>query len=821
MDRLVWMDLGARPAWFPAACALTGATLLGVTHQGGPAFLCLAGLLAGATLLLHARPGAHLLALLSFLALGAGLARWQAAPPSLSVPRRAHLEGEIRETSAAEDATGLVLQIARSEDAPQLAGHAVSLWTRGRSPLLPGQRVLVDARLKPLQGPSNEGERDRLGELSRRGIVATGGFEAGAAVPLGPPPGWRRAMADLHRRLAREVWSLSDDREATNVLLTLSAGDRASIDRDLQSDFAASGLAHILSVSGLHVAVVALAVLWALRRVFARVFRRRRGFEARRWAALFALPAVWIYVVFTGAQAPSMRSGVMATCAFLGLALWRRADPLNALAWAVLGLLLLDPSDCAQLSFQLSVLAVAALILLAPAVRGAVPLAPPDPTRLTGIRLRLARWGETALQTFCASAAVTVASAPLLAGAFHRLSLAGLVSNIVCLPLAGVLTIVGASGAALFALLPSVGGLLLHLGVWISAGLVFCVHAFAALPGATVSLPRFGLWALPFEAGLAAWALGSGRVRWSGALVPLSAAGMWLFASLPSPGLTVTFLSVGHGDAIVLRSGDQVALVDGGGVPQGADTGLRYVLPYLREKGVRRLDLAVLSHPHPDHALGLASTLGVLPVKRLWLGAGSGDGPLATSVIAAAKGAVVERVEAGHPSFRLGEAQIEVLGPPHDRALLENVNNGSVVLRVRHGAVTFLLTGDIEADAEAVLDPGPVTVMKAPHHGSKTSSSPAFLARARPSIAVFSVGVKDRFGAPSAEVVARYRALGADCYRTDRDGEVEIHSDGKTVRVRTFRAGAAPEPARCEGEGACGALARDDRRRSRPGADHR
>lgn len=810
MDRLAWFDLGSRPGLFPAACTLAGAALLGTTHQAALPFLCLTGMLAGVALLTQGRPGAHLLTLAAFFALGAGLARWEAAPAQLPFPRVARLEGEVRETSAAEDASGLILDVARSEDAPDLVGHAVSLWTRGRTSLLAGQRVLLSARLKPIAPPSNPGERDHLGELSRRGVVASGGFESESAVVLSAPSAWRAAMAGLHRRLERAVGAISRDEEAANVLLTLSAGDRASIAPALQTDFAASGLAHVLSVSGLHVAVIALALLWVLRRLFARLGRRWRTFEARRWAALLAVPAVWIYVVFTGAQSPSMRSGVMASCAFLGLALWRKADPLNALAWAVLVLTLVEPSDCAELSFQLSVLAVAALILLAPAVRGALPVPPPDPSMTAGLRLSCQRWRETALQTFCASAAVTVASAPLLAGAFHRLSVAGLVSNIVCLPIAGLLTIVGASGAAMYALVPPIGLVLLRVGVWIAAALVFCVHAFAALPGATLTLPRFGLWALPFELGLAVWALGSGRFRWAGLLAPLSAGAVLAVAALPTSGLTVTFLAVGHGDAIVLRSGRHAALVDGGGVPQGADTGQRFVIPFLQERGVRHLDLAVLSHPHPDHALGLASTLAVIPTERLWLGAGGEDGPLTTQVIAAAKGARVERVEAGHGPFQLGEAQLEVLGPPKDRELLKGVNDRSVVLRVRHGRITFLLTGDIEADAEEGLDPGPVTVLKAPHHGSATSSSPAFLARARAQVAVFCVGLEDRFGAPSADVVARYQAEGAACFRTDRDGAVEVQSDGTSVRVHTFRPSAREGPSPCDGGTACRIFARDD-----------
>ncbi len=134
-----------------------------------------------------------------------------------------------------------------------------------------------------------------------------------------------------------------------------------------------------------------------------------------------------------------------------------------------------------------------------------------------------------------------------------------------------------------------------------------------------------------------------------------------------------------------------------------------------------------------------------------------------------------------------------MLGPPVDRELLEGVNDQSVVLRIRHGAVTVLLPGDIEAPGEESLDPGPVTLLKAPHHGSRTSSSPAFLARVRPRHVVFCVGLDNRFGFPHGEVVERYRALGARCHRTDLEGAITFTSDGQDVRVESFRPGAPGE----------------------------
>jgi competence protein ComEC len=810
MDRLAWVDLGKRPVWFPAACALTGAASFGTTPRNAIAFLGASGALAALAVLLRSRSGAHLLTLVSFFLLGAGMARWTRAPTSLEFPRAALLEGEVRSVRDGPDSTGLVLEVARSEEAPALEGHAVSLWAQGEVPVVPGQRVLLPAKLKPVPPPANPGERDRQEATARQGVVATGGFSGPALVVLSKPSPWRLALARLHQRLRAAITPLPGSDEGREVLLTLAAGERGQVSPTLQADFAASGLAHVLSISGLHVAVIALFVLFTLRRLLARLLRRWRTFDARRAAALLAIPSVWGYVVFTGSAPPAVRAGVMATCAFLGLAVWRRADPLNALGWAVLAMVVAVPSDVASLSFQLSAGAVVSLILISPAVRASVPLCPPDPSRHTGWRLRAARMAEGALQTFCASLAVTVASAPLLANAFHRLSLAGLVSNIVCLPAASLLTVIAAAGTALFCVAPPLGLLVLRIGLWGAGAFVWAVHLFAGMPGASVDVPHFGLWALPFEAGLLLWALGRGRVRWSGLAVPLSAVGVMAVAWLPSPGLTVTFLSVGHGDAIVLRSGHQAALVDGGGVPRGADTGARYVIPYLKDVGIGRLSLAVLSHPHPDHALGLASTLASVPTDRLWLGADEHDGPLTRLVIAAAgKDAQVERVEAGHLPFRLGEATLEVLGPPRDRELLSGVNDRSVVLRVRHGDVTFLLSGDIEADAEETLDPGAVTVMKAPHHGSRTSSSPAFLARTHPRFVVFCVGIEDRFGAPSPEVVDRYAALGARCFRTDRDGAVEVHSDGHHVQVRTFRP-SVPAPPPCQSGPRCRPLARND-----------
>jgi competence protein ComEC len=173
-----------------------------------------------------------------------------------------------------------------------------------------------------------------------------------------------------------------------------------------------------------------------------------------------------------------------------------------------------------------------------------------------------------------------------------------------------------------------------------------------------------------------------------------------------------------------------------------------------------------------------------VPVRNVWIPAGAGDGPLVHPL---REKQTVSDIELGAAPFTLGEARLEVLAPPVDRILLEGENDRSMVLRVRHGDVVFLLTGDIEEAGEESLRPGPVTVMKAPHHGSRTSSTPGFVANAKPKHVVFCVGRGNRFGFPNAEVVERYEALGARCYRTDLDGAITFKSDGHDVQVETFR----------------------------------
>lgn len=798
MERHAWRDLGARPLFFPALSLSLGALCAPVTSAYAEPFL-VCGLLLGALGLTLARlPSAHLAVLASLWAAGAGLARWESqvdVPAELTQGNTIVIEGETERVDRFDGTTRVRLAVARAGVSPGPLAPVrfrMNLSLRGDPPpLLPGQRVRAETKLQPDAPPSNPGEKDFGAARRRQGVAFTGGMDARRLMVLSPAPAWRVSLEDTRTRLAAAVHAVSPSTDAAALFLTLAAGQRAALDDSWEEAFSRAGLAHVLSVSGLHVAALALMTLAVLRRLVVRTGERWRMLDARQVAAPAAVPFVWAYVVFTDNQPPAVRSAVMATVVLLGLALWRRADGLNGLAAAAVVLVAWAPSSVADLSLRLSFLAVLGLVLLSPPLRQALPLAEPDPSEPHRVRRWWGQAQETVAQTLCASAAATLSGLPIVAATFGRVSIAGLISNVVALPLCGLLTGLAAGGAALFVVAPVLATPVLWAGAWASELLLVITRLFAAAPLASVEVPSLGFLSALYAAGLLTWALGTGRWRLGGLLAPAAVVAAILAPVLtPQPGLRVTFLYVGQGDGVVVSSGGEHMLVDGGGVPGGMDTAERFILPYLKHAGISQLDLAVLSHPHPDHALGLASALKQIPTQRLWMPAGDGDGPLSRQVVAAAGTALVEEVEVGHPPLRLGEATIEVLGPPalETRDLLEGANDRSVVLLVRHGDVTVLLTGDVEADGEESLAEllGPVTVMKAPHHGSRTSSTEALLARTRPRHVVFCVGRRNRYGFPHDDVEARYRALGSECWRTDQHSAITVESDGQDVRLLTF-----------------------------------
>ena len=779
-----WGDLGIRPLVFPTLALGAGCALPALTRSAPTGFACLAALLAGVALALRTRPGAHLGVLASALLAGSVLAA--RAERSTSLPTGVPVSLEGRLAGVEVDARGGrgVLEIARVDGRPARARTRLWWSDLGLHPWT-GQRVLLRAELRADVGPESWGQFDVGAAARARGLSTSGRILPGSLVPLSSPEPWRRWITDRRERFGtwtRERLARPDDAALVGAL---AAGLRSGLGPDWEDRFARSGLAHVLSVSGLHVAALALvlaALLGALLRAVPAVVRR---LDARRPAALAALPLVWGYVVFTGNLPPAVRSALMLSVVLLGRVVQRSADGLNALALAASVLLVVDPASVRDLSLQLSFTAVLALVLLAPRIRGWLPVPFPDPRRSGRLRRGLEEVRETVLGVCAASAAVTVASIPLVATAFHRISLVGWVTNVVALPVASVLTLASAVTAGVFCVSPALATAPLAVASLAARALLALVRVGAAVPLGTLSAPGFPWPAtVVFALGLLGVALGVRRSGWVVALALAAVLGRPLVESRPP--LEVTALPVGHGDALLVSSDGVNLLLDGGGVPDGIDPGARIVLPYLRERGIRRLEVVALSHPHPDHALGLLTVLRDVPANRLWLPAGIERGPLVDALLAAAGTARVEWLATGEQRT-LGAATVRVLSPPRDAIALRTVNDRSLVLHLSVAGRSLLLPGDAGAAAEAALPLLASTVVKVPHHGSRTSSSPRLVSSTEAWLALFSDGRGNRFGLPAPEIVERWRASGAEILRTDVDGAIHVTLEESGVRWETFR----------------------------------
>jgi competence protein ComEC len=685
------------------------------------------------------------------------------------------LEGRLAEEPVrwTPDRTRLLLDVEALHTGPerQPAAGRIQLTVYGELALTLGadQRVLVDARLHRPIGFRNPGGFDYPAHLRREGILLVGHARADRITALTPDvPPWPVAV----KRWAVGVIAARLPERSAPLLAGLLLGERSALPPESDASFRRAGVYHILAVSGFNVALLAGAVFGALGLCGV----------PRRGAAAAAAVVLVGFALVVGGQPSVLRATVMGLLLLTALLLGRESQLPNALALAALALLLWRPGDLWEPGFQLSFAATAGIVHLGPVVTAGL-VARSAPT-----------WLAAAVAvSLGAQAAVT----PLMLAHFNQLSLIGVVANLLVVPLAAVATTLGML-ALLVELASSTFATLLFHALWpVLLALRGGVSLAAALPAAMVHLPSpstvtavawYG--ALLLAPGMAA----SRRIRVGvGVLTILVVAlSIWPWLRPTETMLRVTFLDVGQGDAalIELPEGPRL-LVDGG--PGGArrfDVGERVVAPFLWNRPLARLDAVALTHWDADHSGGLAAVLGHFHVGEFWESGRPPDGAPET-VAALARSRTPRRALAAGQRLWLGSALITVLGPGPDP--IQTPNDQSLVLRLDWRGVSLLLAGDLGARGEALLleRAGPVgaLALKVAHHGSRFSSTAPFLERARPRLAVISVGARNPFRHPSAEALARLDTVGARVYRTDRDGAVILETDGRVLRVTAWARG--------------------------------
>ena len=564
--------------------------------------------------------------------------------------------------------------------------------------------------------------------------------------------------AHLHRLFPRHG-ALAD---------ALLLGRREGLDREVKDTFARSGLVHLLAISGTHVALLAAALV-----LLGKVLRLPRRPVA--WATI-VLTALYLAVI--GAPPSAVRAGIMVSLALVGTLLQRPAARLPIVAAAALPVLAADPLAALDAGLQLSFAGVLGILLL----RGAAM------RRLPERWLRVAPVRLTA-ESLVVSMAAFVATAPITAFHFGQVAPVSILANLPAIPLTS-LSLVGISLAALVEpVLPPVGRMFAD-GAGVALDLLGWVAGRAAevpLGHAAVSPPAAWLCAgvaLVFVVALDAAVKLRPHVRWGVAVGAACAA----FLALPvlgaprASGLEIHFIDVGQGDAVALRTPvGRWLLIDAGPRVKRHDAGERRVLPFLRHQGVRRLEALILTHPDADHIGGAASVLRGMEVGHL-VEPGLAVGKpiyLETLRVAEERGTRWTAARSGR-TLRVDGVTLELLWPDESEldAAVE-ANEISAVVRLRYGGFTALFTGDVSAPVEERLaarhgDSLRAQLLKAGHHGSRTSTSAALLDVVRPELVVVSAGRGNRYGHPAPEVLRRLAGRQIPVARTDRDGTVSV-----------------------------------------------
>ncbi len=549
------------------------------------------------------------------------------------------------------------------------------------------------------------------------------------------------------------------------IVNALVFAPRAALDPEIRERYARAGIAHVLSISGLHVGFLAAWLTLILRKLRLRPRHRLVA------SATLLLGYLWLL----GFPAPALRAAAMLVVDDVARLRQRVAAPRGVIALSAIAVLIADPWALHSVGAWLSVTAIAAVIW-------------------AGRETSRGPWG---LRLLAPAAAATVLTAPITAFAFGTVAPIGVLANLVAIPLSGV----------------AVPGLVVALGLsWVWPGLAHLIaagsglgvalldltaKAAAAVPGGHVIMVA-GSWAAATWLGvaiLAWWLWNSPRRPWLIAARLAFVAGVLLWTSVVSVVslddcrcLTVHFLDVGQGDAAALQTpAGRWIVIDGGPRTPERDAGRRVVVPFLRRAGVGRLALVVATHGDADHLGGLPAVIEAFH-PGLVLEPGE---PLGRPLYLEFLSAVEASGAAWHPA-RAGDRVavdgviVEVLSP--DSAWLAtplDVNEHGVVLRVAFGAVRLLFQADAGLPVEARLagGVGRVELLKVGHHGSKSATSDAWLAELGSHQAVISVGARNRYGHPAPEVLARLRQHGIAVFRTDQMGTITFSTDGQRTYI--------------------------------------
>jgi len=660
-------------------------------------------------------------------------------------------------------------------------GTSGSFTATGVAPAV-GERVVLRARREPFDDARNPGEPSQRELEAERGVdwhLAHARILARSLPdPLDATLWIARARAWASARLHASL----PEPDAT-ILAGAMWGERGALPPELRAEFQDTGTVHVLVTAGLHLGVVAALALAALRAL-------RCG---RISASIAAIAIVWLYAAFSGGHLPAIRAATMLSFALVAYAAGREALSWNALGAAAIVIVATRPSAIDGVSFALSFSCVAAILAFA-----------------SPLRERIERCGVAhgVAEILAVSVAAQLGTWPLTAATFLVIAPYAPLANAFVVPVVGVAMLVG-FGALAATPLPPLAGALGNIETALLDWIVACVRTIGSLPGANVIATPPPPWTIAlYDVALAGAALAIARnayVRHAVCAVAVaSAACLWPPHSGDAGMLRIVAIDVGQADSLLITTpAGHAYLVDAGGRLErgaaGSDSqaeavGERIVVPFLVRHGIHHLDAVLLSHPHGDHAGGIAPVIRALGAGAFADSGQSYPGHAYHDALDVARergvpivyprGGTVWTTDDG-VTFRFYSPTLPLLTNTRN-----DINNNSLVFRLEYGRTRMLFMGDAGAEAEQRLLAEQADlradVLKVGHHGSAYGTTDAFVRAVGASFAVISVGRNNLFGHPAPSTIARLTQSGAHVYRTDENGEVSIETDGNHVCVAGF-----------------------------------
>ena len=657
----------------------------------------------------------------------------------------------------------------------------------------PGDWIRFKTSIRPVRNFKTPGAFDIETWWAARGIKVTGHVKSPLDIAIighshsSAAMDRARYLIELTRkRLLMAIDDSFKEDDVKGFAAALLTGEKTWLPGEVKDAFSITGTSHLLAVSGLHMGLMALFTGWVVRFLLLRSQWIALRVPVRKIAIISALASVMIYAGLAGFSPSAMRATIMVLAVGAAYIFARPQTSINSIAIAAWCLLIYEPLDMFNVSFQLSF--AAALFLILFSVNKDRAQSPPGHMR----RGLSERTREFAFVTIAA----TIATLPLIAWYFQRISIISLPANIFMVPVTSAAVLPGLmlGGAAMF-VSKGLAALAWKLTGYVMAPSLWLIETISRHDWAYIFTPRPLIWQIwVFYLALLSLAAARGRfknrIRAGACALIMICLVPWHNIFRPDDVLRLHVLDVGQGLAQVIELPDgRLMVIDAGGLAKSDfDMGERVVAPFIRTLGYSKIDILAASHPEEDHIGGLAALTRQFSIGELWTNEDGKDSLAWAGLMAwRAKKRIRHKIFDKDQTFYAKDAYINIM--TSGRCLdAKKPNSRCLVFMLGYKGHSILLPGDIDKKREACLAADglkDVDVLIAPHHGSKTSNSEEFIAAARPSTAIISAGWRNRLGLPKPEVLERYKRAGSRILRTDLDGTITVEVRDSGVRIQT------------------------------------